>query len=176
MGAPDRGLLALRSRRQGFATPLPRVSGYEELFRRLQPVSTGPYARPGSPPHLPGRTRFDDRRAADRLRVGFPQVARFTDALPPARLAWLRALCLDTQLHWQLVRFGIADDCVRAEVDLSGVPRELAAPLFRVAVEALAVCVKWVLPAFSLIVDPDTKSETLDRGPWWEFAEEVAAG
>ncbi|MBW2281349.1 MAG: winged helix DNA-binding domain-containing protein [Deltaproteobacteria bacterium] len=69
MGAPDRGLLALRSRRQGFATPLPRVSGYEELFRRLQPVSTGPYARPGSPPHLPGRTRFDDRRAADRLRA-----------------------------------------------------------------------------------------------------------
>ena len=69
MRVPDAAHLALRSRRQGFTKPLSRAAGYEDLFRRLQPVSTGPYARPGSPPHLPGRTRFDDQRAADRLRA-----------------------------------------------------------------------------------------------------------
>lgn len=62
-------MIAARLERQGLAKPLARSAGYESLFRRLQPVSTGPYARPGSPPHLPGRTRFDDLRSADRLRA-----------------------------------------------------------------------------------------------------------
>ena len=62
-------VMAERAVRQGFAKPLARSAKYQDLFRALQPVSTGPYARPGSPPHLPGRTRFDDRRVADRLRA-----------------------------------------------------------------------------------------------------------
>jgi hypothetical protein len=62
-------VIAERQRRQGLAKPLARSPGYEALFRRLQPVATGPYARPGSPPHLPGRTHFDDLRTADRLRA-----------------------------------------------------------------------------------------------------------
>jgi hypothetical protein len=34
----------------------------------LQPLSTGAYERPGSPPRLVHRTAFDDARATDRLR------------------------------------------------------------------------------------------------------------
>ena len=47
--------------------------------------------------------------------------------------------------------------------------------LFRAAVDALAFCVGWALPSLALIVDPNTKSEALDRGPWWEFEAEAAA-
>ncbi len=61
-------VLAERLRRQGLERPVAKRSGYEALFRRLQPVSTGAYARPGSPPSLVHRTRFDDQAEADRLR------------------------------------------------------------------------------------------------------------
>jgi hypothetical protein len=54
--------------RQGLAKPLARKAGFEALFRRLQPVSTGPQVRPGSPPRLTHRTRFDSEAAADDLR------------------------------------------------------------------------------------------------------------
>ncbi len=68
--APSRdAVIAERLVRQGLAKPVVRPAQYEALFRRLQPVSTGPYARPGSPPHLPGRTRFDGLRTAARLRA-----------------------------------------------------------------------------------------------------------
>jgi len=59
---------AERLRRQALAPPLRQRRAYEKLFRLLQPVSTGAYARPGSPPRLACRTRFDDAREADRLR------------------------------------------------------------------------------------------------------------
>lgn len=54
--------------RQGLAKPLSRTAGFEALFRRLQPVSTGAQVRPGSPPRLVHRTRFDSEASADRLR------------------------------------------------------------------------------------------------------------
>ena len=69
MGVLLSSVVAERQARQGFARPLARSAKYEALFRALQPVSTGPQARPGSPPHLAGRTRFDDLRVADRLRA-----------------------------------------------------------------------------------------------------------
>jgi len=58
-----------RLRRQGLARPLTRRNGFEALFRRLQPVSTGPQVRPGSPPRLTHRTRFDSEATADGLRA-----------------------------------------------------------------------------------------------------------
>ena len=59
---------AERLRRQHLSDPVPTLRGYPALARALQPLSTGPYDRPGSPPRLVHRTRFDDRVAADRLR------------------------------------------------------------------------------------------------------------
>jgi hypothetical protein len=55
-------------RRQGLTDPLPTARGLEALVRTLQPISTGAYARPGSPPRLAHRTAFDDTRATARLR------------------------------------------------------------------------------------------------------------
>jgi len=55
-------------RRQRLTDPLPTSRGIETLLRTLQPVSTGAYARPGSPPRLAHRTAFDDSRATARLR------------------------------------------------------------------------------------------------------------
>ena len=59
---------AERLTRQGLAKPIARAAGFEALFRRLQPVSTGALVRPGSPPRLVHRTRFDSEAAADALR------------------------------------------------------------------------------------------------------------
>ena len=59
---------AERLRRQGLAEPVASARGYPKLARGLQPLSTGPTDRPGSPPRLVHRTLFDDRAAADRLR------------------------------------------------------------------------------------------------------------
>lgn len=59
---------AERARRQHLDRPLARKAGYEGLFRALQPATTGAYARPGSPPHLAHRTRFDGDAVAAGLR------------------------------------------------------------------------------------------------------------
>ena len=59
---------AERLARQGLAEPLASRHALCPLIRALQPLSTGPYARPGSPPRLVHRTVFDDATAADRLR------------------------------------------------------------------------------------------------------------
>jgi hypothetical protein len=61
-------ILAERMRRQRIGNPLAADDDAEELIGAIQPISTGPFARPGSPPWLAPRTKFDDMRATDRLR------------------------------------------------------------------------------------------------------------
>ena len=63
-------ILVERLRRQRLSDPLAHVDGYVDLFRLLQPVSTVANARPGDPPRLVHRTRFDDSGLARRLRAG----------------------------------------------------------------------------------------------------------
>jgi hypothetical protein len=110
-----------------------------------------------------------------RLRLVFGELVRLDDALPASRRAWLNELCLDVQSRWQLVRFGVAEERICAEVDLSGVPHALAEPLAVWALEALVFAVGWALPALVLIADPDLKSPWLDRGPWWASRASPAA-
>lgn len=62
-------ILAERQRRHGLAAPLASVDGYEALFARLQPVAPIANSRPGDPPRLVHRTRFDDGAEADRRRA-----------------------------------------------------------------------------------------------------------
>ena len=62
-------VLAERLHRQRLTDPLESAKGYVELFRLLQPVSPMASSRPGDPPRLVHRTRFDDGRVADRLRA-----------------------------------------------------------------------------------------------------------
>jgi hypothetical protein len=68
MNISSAAILAERLRRQRLAAPLEHVDGYIALFQLLQPVSTIAYTRPGDPPRLVYRTRFDDGRLARRLR------------------------------------------------------------------------------------------------------------
>jgi hypothetical protein len=62
-------ILGERLRRQRLTPPLETADGYVDLFRLLQPVPTGAWARPGDPPRLFPRTRFDDGAVADRMRA-----------------------------------------------------------------------------------------------------------
>lgn len=117
-----------------------------------------------SGPHLAmGQLACDDQG----LRVIFPELVQLSDELSSTRLAWIRELCLDTQSRWHMVRFGLLDRRVRAEVDLSGVPEGLARPLFALGFEALVFSVRWALPSFAFVSDPGAASAVLDRGPWW---------
>jgi hypothetical protein len=61
-------ILAERMRRQRIASPLGPDDEAQESIGAIQPISTGPFARPGSPPSLAPRTDFDDLRATGRLR------------------------------------------------------------------------------------------------------------
>ena len=55
-------------------------------------------------------------------------------------------------------------------------PAALAEPLFRVAVEALVFGVGWALPGLAVVADSTTRSEVLDRVPWWLLDREAVAG
>ncbi len=61
-------ILAERMRRQRIGNPLAAGDDVRELIGAIQPLSTGPFARPGSPPRLVPRCDFDDTRVTDRLR------------------------------------------------------------------------------------------------------------
>lgn len=61
-------ILAERLHRQHLINPIKHIDEYVPLFQLLQPVSTIAYTRPGDPPRLVHRTRFDDNRLASRLR------------------------------------------------------------------------------------------------------------
>jgi hypothetical protein len=61
-------ILAERMRRQRIGNPLAADDDARELIGAIQPISTGPFARPGSPPRLAPRSDFDDMRVTDRLR------------------------------------------------------------------------------------------------------------
>ena len=102
-----------------------------------------------------------------RLAIAFPALVKPNQALGSAREAWLRALCLDTEERWRLVRVGVddRDGGVFAEIDLTGVPAECARPLAQLSLEALTCAVEWVLPSLALVIDPSVESRVLDRHP-----------
>jgi hypothetical protein len=53
-------ILKVRMERLGLAKPVETESEYDELFSRLQPVSTEYFSEPGQPPSLRYRAAFDD--------------------------------------------------------------------------------------------------------------------
>ena len=68
MSLDKQTILAERLHRQHLINPLEHTDQYEDLFRLLQPVSTMANARPGSPPRLIHRTRFDDSETTEIWR------------------------------------------------------------------------------------------------------------
>lgn len=53
-------IISLRMKRLGFTSPAGTNKDYDELFRRLQPVSPEYFTEPGQPPSLRDRADFDD--------------------------------------------------------------------------------------------------------------------
>ena len=68
MRISSKSILGERLERQCLTEPLKTPSQYLALFRLLQPVSTIFFTRPGDPPSLRPRSRFNDAREADKLR------------------------------------------------------------------------------------------------------------
>jgi len=159
-----------RLRRQRLIGPLEHARGYPALVRTLQPVSTGAWARPGSPPRLPHRTRFDDASAAARLRRRRELVkGRFqgggigyvlADDLELYANAFARPLARATSIQSGVL------EAVRAAGPLT--PRQLR--------EETGLLAKQVMPALhrlqtAFLVYEDQLDDDWER-PWFDFAGE----
>ena len=102
----------------------------------------------------------------DQLAIRFPLVPEVPPNLPEPRRAWLRALIHEAQDRWHLVRLGFVNDgdgqsSIIAEVDLTGVPHELAEDLFVISLEALRWVVQWLGETTDWLADVTVASELL---------------
>ena len=100
----------------------------------------------------------------DQLAIRFPLVPELPPDLPESRRAWLHALLDEAQDRWHLVRLDVANDdhsSVVAEVDLTGVPHELAEDLFVISLEALRWVVQWLGETTDWLADATVASELL---------------
>ena len=101
----------------------------------------------------------------DRLALRVPAIARTPADLPESRRLWLEETLLETRRLNKLVRLGLQNGAVQAEVDLTGAPLEQIAPLCRIAVDALRWVVGRIQRPLNLILDAGLRSEVLDRNP-----------
>jgi hypothetical protein len=101
-----------------------------------------------------------------RFGIRFPLVPILPPELPESRDAWLRALLEEGQDRWHLVRLGVFADnedqsSVIAEVDLTGVPHDLAQTLFVISLESLRGVVQWLGETTDWLADATVASELL---------------
>jgi hypothetical protein len=86
--------------------------------------------------------------------------------LTEPRRQWLRLLLEDAQDRWHLARVGFARDdegalSVVAEVDLTGMPGELAEDLFVTGLETLRWVAQWLGEPTDWLADAAVASELL---------------
>ncbi len=162
-------LLGERMRRQALDAPLRRSADYATLFRRLQPVTTKALARPGSPPRLEHRTRFDDAALADKLRAERRIVkGRFGAGVA---YVWREDLALFANAHRRpLARPSAVQRRVLDAVVSAGplTPRQLK--------DETGLLNKQLMPALhrlqqAFLVYEDQLDEDWDRS-WYEFSSE----
>ncbi len=105
-------------------------------------------------------------REDGRLALVFPVLPRLAADLSSARREWLRALLLDAQNNWRLVRIGVAATGeTLAEVDLTGAPHAIVEPLVVAAADALRCVVEWLEPTVGLLADRTLASRALESAP-----------
>ena len=111
--------------------------------------------------------RGEIARSAHQLSVVFPRVLRMPKGLGDARRAWIAAITDDAQRRWRLVRIGpdATGETLGGEVDLTGVPAEVAGAMVALAAASLRTVIEWVLPPLRLAADPTRKSEILEHHP-----------
>ena len=102
-----------------------------------------------------------------RLALRFPELVRVPAELAEPRVAWLREVCSAAQDRYRLVRLGLADGVVQAEVDLTGVPPAMAPAMVELSFSALSWVVEWLLAPLHLIANSSVESRALDlQLPW----------
>lgn len=131
----------------------------DEIERRLPELAltlqVGSIAVQGTMTHEPGRLAF-----------GFPIVERIPDDLPAPRMAWLRALLIDGQDCWRLVRIGLtADGAARAEVDLSGAPNDVIETLVPIGLDSLRLVVSSLVEPAEFLVHRTESDAALKSSP-----------
>jgi hypothetical protein len=170
MSISSTAVLAERLRRQRLTEPLETVEEYVELFRLLQPVSTVAYSRPGDPPRLVPRTRFDDSVVARRMRAWREIVkGRFLGGSIGYVLAEDLALYANA-FHRPLSRWTEVQDMVLEVVRDAGplTPRQIK--------EETGLLNKRIMPALhrlqkAFLVYEDQIDSDWERG-WYDFAAE----
>jgi len=163
-------ILAERLRRQCLAHPLETVETYIDLFRRLQPVSPVALTRPGDPPKLTPRTKFDDGAEADRLRAQRRLVkGRFLGGNIGYVLVEDLALYANT-FQQPMSGFSEFQEIVLEAVQSTGplTPRQLK--------EETGLLNKQIMPALhrlqkAFLVYEDQTDDDWERG-WYDFATE----
>jgi hypothetical protein len=130
--------------------PLEEVLGY--MPEHGLTLETGEFARQGTLHHCP-----------DRLALEFQILSSIPEDLSVARRAWLDELLRDAQDRWRLVRIGLTDEsALRAEVDLTGAPHSVLAPLAQVALDALRFVVSWLVEPADLLVRRTVECRALE--------------
>jgi hypothetical protein len=163
-------VLGERLRRQRLLAPLETRRGYQDLVRLLQPISTYAVARPGDPPRLVCRTRFDDGAVADRLRARRELVkGRFLGGTIGYVLAGDLALYANA-FRRPLPRPNLRQSAVVDAVRSAGpaTPRQLK--------EETGLLNKQIIPALhrlqaAFLVYEDQTDREWDRA-WYDFASE----
>lgn len=130
-----------------------------------------------------GRWVVTQRRVVDlrvpwearRVALVAPVVLELTPRLAAARHDWIRSLCLGVRSTWALARVlvrrrdvptrGRKQDCVAAEVDLSGAPPELIPRLVVEGHAALGAALASLDVPLELASEPRVRSRLLSRGP-----------
>ena len=104
-------------------SPPAQVDIDEQVTERGLTIQMGPHA-------LVGELTVQPAQFAIRFEI----VKSLSAELPQLRAAWLRALLLDAQRRWRMVRFEISGEKnakVAATIDLTGIPHSLFAPTSR---------------------------------------------
>lgn len=90
----------------------------------------------------------------DRLAIRFPIVQSLPPGLSENRLVWLRAVLIEGQNRWRMVRIGLSDQGAEAEIDLTGAPQVILEPLFKTSLDALRWVVEWLVVSAAFLADP----------------------
>jgi hypothetical protein len=113
---------------------------------------------------LQGRLEHESGKLALRI----PIVSEIPEDLSLERRSWLSCLLTAAQNKWRLVRLGIIEDqsgqMVSAEIDLTGIPHPLVAPMMSIALPALRNVAEWVVEATVFLTTSRSGCRALEAG------------
>lgn len=138
-------------------SPPAKVDIDEHVPERGLAIQIGPHALVGELTVLPSQ-----------FAIRFEIVKSLSGDLPQSRAAWLRALLLDAQRRWRMVRFEISREKnpkVVAMIDLTGIPHCLFASLASTALDALGWAVEHLVKPAVFVADPAASADALNCVP-----------